>query len=186
VIPAVTGKVEMVYEGEQEGPHAVALNILGAALKKVFLQYFPNPGKLKKGQERDPYGVIKAWFAAGNGVDIMLNDTDAHYALSLEQAAGLRKIAAAVKVPDGEMLTYMELALHGLSEFEVLNKSYLQTGVNFKDYLSGNLQDDDGDEGPGEGPPNLRDVFRGRMAGGAAPMIAPHASGSSNGVTKTS
>jgi len=153
VIPAVTGKVEMVYEGEQEGPHAVALNILGAALKKVFLQYFANPGKLKKGQERDPYGVIKAWFAAGNGVDIMLNDTDAHFALTMEQVAGLRKIAQTAKVPDSEMLTFMELALHGLSEFEVLNKSYLQAGVSFKDYLSGNLQDDDGD---GD---DMRDLF---------------------------
>ncbi len=57
VAPAITGKVELVYEGEQEGPYAVAIALLGQAVKKLFLQYFPNPDKLKKGQERDPYGV---------------------------------------------------------------------------------------------------------------------------------
>jgi magnesium chelatase subunit I len=44
VIPAITGKVELVYEGEQEGPYAVALHLIGEAVKELFLKYFPASG----------------------------------------------------------------------------------------------------------------------------------------------
>jgi magnesium chelatase subunit I len=48
VFPAITGKIEMVYEGEQEGPMRVAQNILDKAIRNLFVQYFPNPTKVKK------------------------------------------------------------------------------------------------------------------------------------------
>ena len=32
VIPAITGKIELVYEGEQEGPYAVAISLMGNAI----------------------------------------------------------------------------------------------------------------------------------------------------------
>jgi magnesium chelatase subunit I len=146
VIPALTGKVEMVYEGEQEGPHVVAMNIIGAALKKVFLQYFPHPAKIKRGQDRDPYGVLKAWFSAGNAVDLM-TDADGKIFLSeLDTVAGLKKMAESVKTDDGELYTFMELCLHGLAEFEVLNKEMMETRWVFKDFLSGNLKDDEDED----------------------------------------
>nr|MBP9874307.1 sigma 54-interacting transcriptional regulator [Haliscomenobacter sp.] len=65
VVPAITGKVELVYEGEQEGPYSVAIHLLGHAIKKLFLTFFPDPDKLRKGREKDPYGVVRAWFAGG-------------------------------------------------------------------------------------------------------------------------
>ena len=36
IIPAITGKVELVYEGEQEGAENVALLLLGNAIKTLF------------------------------------------------------------------------------------------------------------------------------------------------------
>jgi len=152
VIPALTGKMEMVYEGEQEGPHAVALSIIGEALKKVFLQFFPNPNKLKKGQERDPYGVVKAWFSAGNTVDLFTDLPAKKFLLELEQVAGLRKVVENAKVDETELFTFIELALHGLAEFEVLSKEFVQNKWQFKDYLTGNLKDDGDDE-------DMRDLF---------------------------
>jgi magnesium chelatase subunit I len=146
VIPALTGKVEMVYEGEQEGPYAVALALIGAAVKKVFLQYFPNPNKLKKGQERDPYGVVKAWFAAGNVVDLMTDAASKKFFQELDSVAGLKKIAESASMDALELYTFMELMLHGLSEFEVLSKDFVQTKAVFKDFLTGNLKDDDDDD----------------------------------------
>jgi len=146
VIPALTGKVEMVYEGEQEGPHVVALNIIGAALKKVFLQYFPNPNKLKKGQERDPFGVVKAWFAGGNTVDLFTDLPGKQFFLELDQVAGLKKVTETAGIDELEIYTFMELALHGLAEFEVLSKEFVQTKWVFKDFLTGNLKDDDDDD----------------------------------------
>ena len=150
VIPALTGKVEMVYEGEQEGPHAVALTIIGAALKKVFLQYFPNPVKLKKGQERDPYGVVKAWFAAGNVVDLLTDLPDNKFFKAIDEVAGLNKLLDNANIAEADRYTFLELILHGLSEFDVLSKDFIAARWVFKDHLTGNLQDDDED---------MRDLF---------------------------
>lgn len=143
VIPAITGKVEMVYEGEQEGPYAVALHLIGRAIKKVFLQYFPDPTKLKRGQERDPYGVVKAWFAAGNTVDLFTDLSAKKFFQGLDQVAGLKKVAETAGADESELYTFMELILHGLAEFEVLSKEFIQTKWVFKDFLTGNLKDDD-------------------------------------------
>ncbi len=151
VIPALTGKVEMVYEGEQEGPYAVALNIIGAAIKKVFLEHYPNPTKLKRGQERDPYGVVKAWFAAGNTVDLFTDLPNKKFYLELDQVAGLVKVAESAGADKADMYTFAELALHGLAEFEVLSKEFIQTKWVFRDFLTGNLKDEDDED--------MRDLF---------------------------
>ncbi|MBL7796789.1 MAG: magnesium chelatase [Saprospiraceae bacterium] len=155
IIPAITGKVEMVYEGEQEGPHAVALHLIGQALKKVFLQYFPNPTKLKKGQERDPYGVIKAWFAAGNTVDLLHDLPDNKFAQELEQVAGMQRLVDNTGIEESDTRVFMELLLHGLAEFEVLNKDFILNKWVFKDFLAGNgLNDTDEDD-----TRDMRDLF---------------------------
>jgi magnesium chelatase subunit I len=41
VLPAITGKVEMVYEGEQQGAEVVARKLIGLAVGKLFEQKFP-------------------------------------------------------------------------------------------------------------------------------------------------
>src|SRR5207253_8294360 len=48
IIPSITGKIELVYEGEQEGPYQVAFNLLEKANRTIFGQYFPNHDTLKK------------------------------------------------------------------------------------------------------------------------------------------
>lgn len=146
VIPAITGKVEMVYEGEQEGPNAVALHLIGEAVKTVFLQHFSNPTKLKRGQERDPYGVIKAWFSAGNSVDLFTDLSAKKFQQELEQVAGLKKLVEGSKLEADELYTFMELVLHGLAEFDLLSKEFIQTRWVFKDHLTGSLGEEDGDD----------------------------------------
>src|SRR5579872_4602780 len=41
VLPAITGKVEMVYEGEQQGSEVVARKLIGMAVGKLFESKFP-------------------------------------------------------------------------------------------------------------------------------------------------
>ena len=41
ILPAITGKVEMVYEGEQQGAEVVARKLIGTAVSKVFSAKFP-------------------------------------------------------------------------------------------------------------------------------------------------
>ncbi|MCB9284424.1 MAG: sigma 54-interacting transcriptional regulator [Lewinellaceae bacterium] len=142
VVPAITGKVELVYEGEQEGPYAVAIALLGQAIKKLYLEYFPNPDKLKKGQERDPFGTIRTWFSAGHSVDLLNDASDADYRQELEKVAGLRKLVESLGMPEEDRYLLMELALHGLAEFNVLNKEYLESRFSFRDLLADMLNDD--------------------------------------------
>src|ERR1700754_4569074 len=72
VIPAITGKIELVYEGELEGPAKVANMLIGKAVKSLMLQFFPDPEKAKKTKAPNPYAEIINWFGDSNTV--LLND----------------------------------------------------------------------------------------------------------------
>ena len=135
VVPAITGKVELVYEGEQAGPYMVAVNLMGTAIKTEFLNLFPHPDKLKK-EEKDPFGVIRAWFSAGNALDILSDSSDKDYKKALKQVAGLENLAKTSGAKGDELYTYMELIIHGLVEFDVLSKEYLETGFSIRDVLA--------------------------------------------------
>lgn len=143
VVPAITGKVELVYEGEQEGPYGVAVNLVGSAIKKAFLNHFPNPDKLKKGEQKDPYGTIRAWFSGGNEVELLNDASEKEFRQALDEVAGLRKLVEAnLKIKGDDAYTYMELALHGLAEFNVVNKDVMESSFSFRDILANMLDDD--------------------------------------------
>jgi len=143
VVPAITGKVELVYEGEQEGPYGVAVNLVGSAIKKAFLNHFPNPDKLKKGEQKDPYGTIRAWFSGGNEVELLNDASEQEFRQALDEVAGLRKLVEAnLKIKGDDAYTYMELALHGLAEFNVVNKDVMESSFSFRDILANMLDDD--------------------------------------------
>ncbi len=149
VVPAITGKVELVYEGEQEGPYQVAMHLLGTALKAMFLDHFPDPDKLKKRHQvdKDPYGVIRAWFAADNTLQLLIDASDEDFRKALDEVAGLRKLVEqTLKVSGEEAYPFMELVLHGLAASNVLNKDYVEAGLSFRDLLAGMLNDTDFDD----------------------------------------
>jgi magnesium chelatase subunit I len=54
IIPSITGKIELVYEGEQEGPYQVSFNLLEKSIRTQFKQYFPDPDTLKKRKTKEP------------------------------------------------------------------------------------------------------------------------------------
>ena len=141
IIPAITGKVELVYEGEQEGPYAVALKLIAEAIKQTFLAIYPDPRKAKG--DRDPYGVIRAWFGGGNIANLMSDSSDAAFAEQLSDVGGLRKFATAAKVEGATEALLMEIVLHGLTETEVLNRDLIDRQMSFKDLLAGMLDDED-------------------------------------------
>jgi len=141
VIPAITGKVELVYEGEQEGPQSVALALLNNAIKTLFLQFFPDPDKLDKGKRKDPYGTIRAWFLGGNKIDLLNDESDKIFKKELEKVSGLQRFIQDYDLPEGEELTFMELVLHGLAEFDIINKDVLVSSLTFRDLLADMLDD---------------------------------------------
>ncbi len=145
VIPAITGKVELVYEGEQEGPYKVAMSLINEAVKTEFLQYFPNPDKLQKGREKDPYGTMRAWFSGGNTIELLNDGPDKDYKKALDSVAGLRTFVEGSKVDKKEIYTYMELVLHGLAVFNIINKDVMGASLSFRDLLAKMWDDDDFD-----------------------------------------
>ena len=91
VVPAVNGKVELVYEGEQEGAAGVALALVSKAIRREFPTIFPDLESVKRGKVEDPYQPIVAWFNR-NDLSVLRDQTDAEYAAALESVAGLRDV----------------------------------------------------------------------------------------------
>jgi magnesium chelatase subunit I len=146
VVPAVCGKVELVYEGEQEGAVIVAQNLISKAISTQFKVYFPDPEQIKKvaktSAKKNPYEPILAWFRSGNSVDLLNDASDKDYANLLQTVEGLEAFVLKM-YPDLKgraQLFMMEFLLHGLAEHSLLSKKTLPKSLNFQD-LTGSLID---------------------------------------------
>jgi magnesium chelatase subunit I len=139
VIPAITGKIEMVYEGEQEGPYNVAQTLIGKAIRSLFDKHCPPIEKLKKkGQDStNLYKHITAWFEQGNELDIQNPSKDKVYEQALQKVDGLAEFLENYmpEIPKSEKYLWMEFILFGLSEHSKLSRNSLNTGVQFKDLV---------------------------------------------------
>lgn len=149
VIPAITGKIELVYEGELEGPAKVANMLIGKAIKTLLLQFFPDPEKVKKSKTPNPYAEIINWFSDSN--TILLNDDlpFEEYKKALNSVAGLKALVKKLhpSLSANQQLLLMEFVLHGLAEFSQLNKGFLDNGYAFSDMFNSlfNLEPDEDD-----------------------------------------
>lgn len=139
VVPAITGKVELVYEGEQEGPGIVAQNLIGKALRSQFVNYFPDPDKFRKQKEKSPYKKIADWFGEGNTVDLLNDLSQTEFEAKLKGVPGLADLIDSLHRDQdaATKLLLMEFALHGLAEYSLISKHNLTAGLQFKDLLSG-------------------------------------------------
>ena len=154
-VPAITGKVELVYEGEQEGAGIVAEKLMGKAIRTLFLQYYPDPDKSKKLKNRpSPYKAIQEWFGNGHTLDLLHDASTDDYRHALDLVPGLRDIVTELHPNETPEHTYflMEFLLHGLAEHSLISRNRLTSGAQFKDLLSSMFtmptfgDDDDEDE----------------------------------------
>lgn len=147
VIPAITGKIELVYEGELEGPAKVANILVGKAVKTLMLQFFPDPEKTKKSKKPNPYSEIINWFAGGNNLSLLDDLSLQEYKKSLNSVTGLKDVIKQFhpRLSENQQLLLMEFVLHGLAEFSQLNKGFLDNGFAFSDMFDSlfNMQPDD-------------------------------------------
>jgi len=139
VIPAIIGKIEMVYEGEQEGATAVSYALIREAIRALAIQYFPELKDLKKNKSTlsDSFNGLINWFSS-NKLDLRNDVSDKEYKKILDGVDGLFKIIdvkfAAIN-KDGKYLM-MEFLLHAMSEYSYISKSYLEKSIEFGDLLS--------------------------------------------------
>ena len=158
IIPSITGKVELVYEGEQEGPFQVAMNLVDKAIRTQFIQYFPNPDSLKKRRntgkpsmeekkDDNPYRSITGWFDKGNQLNLSFNTSDKEKMMLLYNVDGLHALVKKFfkGANEEQAALLMEFVLHGLASYSLISKKMLESKVEFKDLVGSMMNFDTGD-----------------------------------------
>ncbi|MFB9057481.1 magnesium chelatase [Mariniflexile ostreae] len=136
IIPSITGKVELVYEGEQEGAAMVAYNLIGQAVGRLFEEFFPKLDKLMKQEDEGPYDAIVSWFFnQKEGFELLDDLRDKEYKAILEAITPLDDLLGKYQPNLAKADSYFlkEFVLWALVEFKQLSKSRFTEGIQFKD-----------------------------------------------------
>lgn len=138
IIPAITGKVELVYEGEQEGAAVVAQYLIADAIKTFFPAYFPKIEKLERDADTSPYAKILEWFFAETGFELLDDATDEEYKKQLDAVTPLEDLIQKYQpeFPTEDKYFLKEFVLWGLVEYDKLSKDRVDVGYQFKDLYS--------------------------------------------------
>jgi magnesium chelatase subunit I len=142
-IPAIVGKIEMVYEGEQEGAVNVAHRLISAAIRSLASDYFPDfehVGDKQHPEIRQKYVGVMSWFEKGNELDLLNDASQKDYE---KQIGGIKDLAKAIgkEVPADQKILFMEYLLHVLAEFSLLDKRMLESSFRFQDFFSSIMPD---------------------------------------------
>jgi magnesium chelatase subunit I len=137
VITAINGKIELVYEGEQEGAGEVAYRLISSAIKSLFPLYFPKIEKLEKPNEQGPYDDLLAWFFKENELFVEEDSDEKNHQKSLDSIPAIKKIMKKFQSElDAKDYYFMvEFLLWGLEANQKLNKLRTFEGIQFKDSL---------------------------------------------------
>jgi magnesium chelatase subunit I len=135
MIPAIIGKIELVYEGEQEGAHTIAQLLIGNAIKTLFSSYFPEIKKLEHKEAVTPYDEIIEWFFDQHNFELLDEAADSSYQAALDNIKPLQALINKYQPDVSEQEHYFlkEFVLWGLVEFKKLNKHRFIKGYQFKD-----------------------------------------------------
>ena len=135
IVPAITGKVELVYEGEQEGAAFVAQHLISKAIHSFFPGYFPKIEKLEKDLDRSPYAKILEWFFSETGFELLDDATDEEYKKQLDQVTPLEDLIQKYQpeIPLEDKYFLKEFVLWGLVEYDKLSKDRFVEGYQFRD-----------------------------------------------------
>jgi magnesium chelatase subunit I len=166
-LPAITGKVEMVYEGEQQGAEVVAKKLIGTAVKKLFDSRFPAPDAGRP-TERRRQELDDDEEPGPQRRSRMPQQTEKIHALyepivavvrrgKPRDALGRHGVLGAPRVPEGdpgpgeggrgalrpatpeELAIGMELVLEGLTQHLKIAREDLDSRVSYAEMLKFNL-----------------------------------------------
>ena len=168
-LPAITGKVEVVYEGEQQGTEVIAKKLVAGPVGEMFDAKFPpvDAGRrterartavadddaepsararqrfaTEEAEKPNPvYREIVEWFGAGHTVDISDESSFAQYYQALDAVPSLRRVAEEYFKPSSREETglAMELVLEGLAQHLKIAREDLDSKVSYKEMLKFNL-----------------------------------------------
>jgi len=153
-VAAVSGKVELVYEGEREGVEAVAHRLLGLGVKRTFDRFFPDAlrsagsARSARDKEKDsgakpaapepgPFQSIVEHFGAGKTVELGDDEAPRAFEAALANVPGLEAVARRY-LPDlrsDEIGSAMEFVLEGLHQSSVLARVRTDSGATYTDMV---------------------------------------------------
>ena len=143
IIAAINGKVELVYEGEQEGAEQISLHLINQAVKTLFPKYFPEIKKLEHKDQQGPYDMLLGWFYSDNSLFLEDGLPADVYRDTLMSVPRLDTVVETHQqsCPAEEKYFMMEFLLWGLEVHKKLNKYRTIEGFQFKDGLGNILAD---------------------------------------------
>lgn len=138
IIPAITGKVELVYEGEQEGAATVAQYLIGDSIKTLFPNYFPKIEKLERENEKTAYTDLLEWFFNESGFELLDDIANEEYQTILDEVKPLADLVKKYQpnIPEEDINFMKEFILWALVEYQKLSKNRIETGYQYKDLYS--------------------------------------------------
>lgn len=145
-LPGITGKVELVFEGEQEGALKVGKALVGKATREVFKKYFPDPLQKQKrapqGQEQkdtSEYAKIVGWFEGGNSIEVADDMPFNAYYAELNRVPTLYSITQKYFKIDSnnqyDLASAMEFVLDGLHQNSKIAKDEVDHVTHYKDMV---------------------------------------------------
>lgn len=132
IIPSITGKIELVYEGEQEGADGVAKMLIDKAIMSLFENIFPPIPKLEKEGVKTTYSEVINWFE-DNFIELNYTDNEADFQQALQTVTPLVLLVEeyASKLEEDDQLFCMELVLWALTISKKLDKADNSTTYKF-------------------------------------------------------
>lgn len=124
IIPSITGKIELVYEGEQEGADEIARMLIDNAIMAQFEKVFPRIPKLEKEGVSTPFTETIEWFN-DNLLQLNYTDEDNEFKINLLMVTPLVELIEEYypEISEQDKLFYMELVLWCLTISNKLDKS---------------------------------------------------------------
>jgi magnesium chelatase subunit I len=137
VISAINGKIELVYEGEQEGATEISRLLILESVKTFFINYFPKIKKLNKSEELDPYSEVLDWFK-NKELFIDENLDNKSYNDTFKTIKVLKKFVKNYipKIDPKDENFMCEFLLWGLSSYKKVSITRTSRGLSFSDSFS--------------------------------------------------
>ncbi len=137
-LAAMTGKIELAYEGEQEGPLKVGWHVLGEAVKALWADRLPPVVKEDEDErEKGPWKPILRWFAAGHRVELSDRTSDTDHAKALAAVPGLAEVVDKLLKPSAEdRVLWQEFVVEGLFHGGALAREDSLRGLVYSDLLA--------------------------------------------------
>ncbi len=139
-VPAITGKIELAYEGEREGLSLVAANLIGRGVRKIFTNYFPKIDKADSGPvNSDPvFGKIVSFFSENNLLELSDETPFAEHFQLLNTVPTLAETAIKYlnTQSNEETALGMEFILEGLHQENLIAKESLDGLHRYTDMMA--------------------------------------------------